>query len=84
MPAPEEFLMHEQFVVPENVDGEMSVLSLVKSSEPNGDRASSQGTFGNGLCSVRSLLVFRQAHSKKNPALGHKRQNRVNLKIKIH
>lgn len=29
--------MHEQFVVLENVDREMSVLSLVKSSKPNRD-----------------------------------------------
>lgn len=33
MPFLEEFLMHEQFVVQENVDGKMPVLSLVKSSK---------------------------------------------------
>lgn len=63
--------MHEQFVAQKNVDGEMSVLSLVNSSEPNRKCTSLSFVFESGHCSVLRF-VFRQAHSVKNSALGHK------------
>lgn len=55
----------------ENVDGEMSVLSLVNSSELNRKCTSLSFVFESGHCSVLRF-VFRQAHSVKNSALGHK------------
>lgn len=51
-------------MVQENVDREMSVLSLVKVQKPNRDCASLKILFRSGYCSTLQF-VFRQAYSKK-------------------
>lgn len=55
--------MHEQFVVQENVDRKMSVLSLLKVQKPNRDCASLKVLSKSEHCSILSF-VFSLAYSK--------------------